>query len=136
MILIINNKKCTSLEQLQNYFSMPLDSNSDIYKDLLRVGVNHELTIWLRKRGEDKIARQIEQIGHCFSVHELFEEMRSRILFGKSLIPPKADFTKCISIEDVVYTKTDTLIYGYLLVRFHERAPYVYEIKIETECGS
>lgn len=129
-ILYINEEYCSSLQQLQSYFSLNFKIESSVFQDIIDYGRSGELSRWLREHDYYRIAEDVDKIDATLSDSRYFS-MLSKIVAKKEIITYKIPFDQCLKYTDykLEYGHDCVIVYVWFVILNHANEQYEVEIK-------
>ena len=104
--LFINGEHCFNINQLKQYFEMPIKYGSPLFKDILDYGRAGDIAKWLREHNECELADGVDFIADDIGDGE-YMSCISDIIIGKKVSSSKPEFSKLFSVEDIKVDELD-----------------------------
>ena len=104
--LFINDEHCFNINQLKQYFEMPIKYGSPLFKDILDYGRAGDIAKWLREHNECELADGVDFIADDIGDGE-YMSCISDIIIGKKVSSSKPEFSKLFSVEDIKVDELD-----------------------------
>lgn len=98
--LFINDEHCFNMNQLKQYFELPIKYGSPLFKDILDYGRAGDIAKWLREHNECELADGVDLIADDIGDGE-YMSCISDIITGKKVSSSKPEFSKLFSVEDI-----------------------------------
>ena len=98
--LFINDEHCFNINQLKQYFELPIKYGSPLFKDILDYGRAGDIAKWLREHNECELADGVDLIADDIGDGE-YMSCISDIITGKKVSSTKPEFSKLFSVEDI-----------------------------------
>lgn len=133
-ILYINDEHCTSVEQLQSYFTRL--GEGSVYEDILDYGRHGEISLWLREKGVSEYADGLDAIEKKLGDAEFVMSM-SKVLSGEAELKlVKKPYGECFSVEGVEIEDRGDNAEVMVSINVHSGVNESYEIKVSSNWGT
>lgn len=98
--LFINDEHCFNINQLKQYFELPIKYGSPLFKDILDYGRAGDIAKWLREHNECELADGVDLIADDIGDGE-YMSCISDIITGKKVSSSKPEFSKLFNVQDI-----------------------------------